>query len=158
MNKVDKVKYLIELEEEKAQLERKLAIINGKINTQRETCSHVSVDLGYYGLYPSTGDEYCCLLCGMGKNREYYYDPRYMVHAEDYLPQYDIKDDEQCIAKFEHIQTLALGILKENPEMSNEELVSRLNNLIQESISMRQSKDTEMNGPKLVKRKNPNKK
>lgn len=129
-----------------------------KINTQRKTCSHVSVDLGYYGLHPSTGDEYCCLLCGMWKNREYYYDSRYMVHAEDYLPQYDIKDDEQCIAKFEHIQTLSLGILKENPEMSNEELVSRLNNLIQESISMRQSKDTEMNGPKLVKRKNPNKK
>lgn len=86
-------------------------------------------------MYPSTGDEYWCLLCGMGKNREYYYDPKYMVHAEEYLPQYDIKDDEQCIAKFENIQTLALEILKENPEMSNEELVSKLNNLIQESIS-----------------------
>lgn len=150
MNKVDKVKYIIGLEEEKAQLERKLAIVNGKINTQREACSHVSVDLGYYGMYPSTGDEYCCLLCGMGKNREYYYDPKYMVHAEDYLPQYDIKDDEQCIAKFEHIQTLALGVLKENPEMSNEELVSRLNNLIQESISYNKSQS----GPKLVKTRN----
>lgn len=30
MNKVDKVKYIIELEEEKAQLERKLATINEK--------------------------------------------------------------------------------------------------------------------------------
>ena len=154
MNKVDKVKYIIELEEQKAQLERKLAIINGKINTQRENCSHVSVDLGYYGLYPSTGNEYCCLLCGKGKNRDYYYDPRYMVHAEEYLPQYDIKDDEQCIAKFEHIQTLALGILKENPEMTNEELVSRLNNLIQESIAYNKNQS----GPKLAKTRNPQKK
>lgn len=58
-----------------------------------------------------------------------------MAHAEEYLLQYNIKDDEQCLVKFEHIQTLALGILKENPEMLNEELVARLNNLIQESIS-----------------------
>ena len=154
MNKVEKIKYINDLEMEKLILERKLAAINGKINTQRENCSHVSVDLGYYGLCPSTGDEYCCLLCGMGKNREYYYDPRYMVHEEEYLPQYDIKDDEQCIAKFEHIQTLALGILKENPEMSNEELVTRLNNLIQESISYNKNQS----GPKLAKTIKPQKK
>ena len=123
------------------------------INNQKETCSHVSVDLGYYGIYPSTGDEYCCLLCGMGKNSEYYYDPRYMVHAEEYLPQYDIKDDEQCLAKLEHIQTLALGILKENPEMSNEELVTKLNNLIQESISYNKNQS----GPKLAKTRNSKK-
>lgn len=153
MNKVDKVKYIMKLEEQKEQLERNLAIINGKIDTEREECSHVSVDLGYYGLYPSTGDEYCCLLCGKGKNRDYYYEPRYMVHAEEYLPQYNIKDDEQCLAKFEHIQTLALGILKENPEMSNEELAARLNSLIQESISY----NKDQSGPKLVKTRNPKK-
>lgn len=153
MNKVDKVKYIMKLEEQKEQLERNLAIINGKIDTEREDCSHVSVDLGYYGLYPSTGDEYCCLLCGKGKNRDYYYEPRYMVHAEEYLPQYNIKDDEQCLAKFEHIQTLALGILKENPEMSNEELAARLNSLIQESISY----NKDQSGPKLVKTRNPKK-
>ena len=153
MNKVDKVKYIMKLEEQKEQLERNLAIINGKIDTEREDCSHVSVDLGYYGLYPSTGDEYCCLLCGKGKNRDYYYEPRYMVHAEEYLPQYNIKDDEQCLTKFEHIQTLALGILKENPEMSNEELAARLNSLIQESISY----NKDQSGPKLVKTRNPKK-
>ena len=153
MNKVDKVKYIMKLEEQKEQLERNLAIINGKIDTEREDCSHVSVDLGYYGLYPSTGDEYCCLLCGKGKNRDYYYESRYMVHTEEYLPQYNIKDDEQCLAKFEHIQTLALGILKENPEMSNEELVARLNSLIQESISY----NKDQSGPKLVKTRNPKK-
>ena len=73
MNKVEKVKYIMKLEEQKEQLERNLAIINGKIDTERAEWSHVSVDLGYYGLYPSTGDEYCCLLCGKGKNRDYYY-------------------------------------------------------------------------------------
>ncbi len=153
MNKIDKFKYIMKLEEKKAQLERKLAIINRKIEIEREDCSHVSVDLGYYGLYPSTGDEYCCLLCGKGKNRDFYYDSRYMVHAEEYLPQYDIKDDKQCLDKFEHLQILTLGILKENPEMSNEELISRLNNLIQESISY----NKKQSGPKLVKTRNSKK-
>lgn len=153
MNKIDKFKYIMKLEEKKAQLERKLAIINRKIEIEREDCSHVSVDLGYYGLYPSTGDEYCCLLCGKGKNRDFYYDSRYMVHAEEYLPQYDIKDDKQCLDKFEHLQILTLGILKENPEMSNAELISRLNNLIQESISY----NKKQSGPKLVKTRNSKK-
>lgn len=150
MNNLDEIKYIIELEKEKTKLEREVSLINDKIKGIKNICSHVSVDLGYYGIYPSTSDEYCCLLCGMGKNREYYYDPKYIVHAEAYLSQYDIKDDEQCIAKFEHIQTLALGILKENPKMSNEELVSRLNNLIEESISY----NKDQSGPKLVKTKN----
>lgn len=110
MNNLDEIKYIMELEEEKANLERELSLINDKIkgiNDRikgiRNICSHVSVDLGYYGIYPSTGDEYCCLLCGMGKNREYYYEPRYMVHAKNYLPQYDVSDDSQCIEKLEHI-------------------------------------------------------
>lgn len=150
MNKVDKIKYAMKLEEEKVNLERKLNSVNKKIKVQGDNCSHISVDLGYYGMYPSTGDEYCCLLCGKGKNREYYYEPKYMVHAEDYLPQYDITDDGQCIEKFEHIQGLALEILKENPDMSNEELVSRLNTLIENSIN---TQDTNKNnGPKLIKK------
>lgn len=151
MNKVDKIKYIMKLEEEKVKLERKLASVNECINVQKNTCSHVIVDLGYYGIYPSTGDEYCCLLCGMGKNREYYYEPKYMVHAENYLPQYDIKDNAQCLEKFEHIQILALGILKDKPDISNEELVSRLNTLIEDSIFMSQDTDKN-NGPKLIKK------
>ena len=65
----------------------------------------------------------------------------------------DIKDNKQCLDKFVHLQILTLGILKENPEMSNEELVSRLNNLIQESISY----NKKQSGPKLVKTRNSKK-
>ena len=147
---MNKVKYIIGLEEEKAQLERKLALINGKINTQREACSHVSVDLGY------SKYRWWILLFIMWNGKKSWIllqSKIYMVHAEDYLPQYDIKDDEQRIAKFEHIQILAIGILKENPKMSNEELVSKLNNLIQESISYNKSQS----GPKLVKTRNQKK-
>lgn len=151
MNKVDKIKYIMKLEKEKAKLERKLAFVNKCINVRKNTCSHVSVDLGYCEIYPNTSDEYSCLLCGMGKNPEYYYEPKYVVHAENYLPQYDIKDNAQCLEKFEHIQMLALGILKDKPDMSNEELVSRLNTLIEDSIIMPQDTD-KINEPKLIKK------
>lgn len=149
MNKVDEIKQMIEKEEEKKQLEKSLNAINEEINTQRKSCSHVSVNLGCYGIYPSTGDEYCCLLCGMGKNHERYFDSKNIVHAEEYLTQYDVKDDTQRNAKFEHIQILALGILKDNPEMSNDELVCELNDLIRESISFKEQSES-----KLVKTRN----
>ena len=153
MNKFDKIKYIMDLEEQKSKLESQIAKISSDITEQRNSCAHISVDLGYYGLYPSTGDEYCCLLCGMGKNREYYYEPKHMVHAENYLTQYDIKDDKQCIEKLENIQILALGILRDNPDMSDEELVSKLNGLIESSIAKSQQTE-ENNGPKLIKTPN----
>lgn len=156
MNKIDKIKYIMDLEDRKSKLQRQISKISNEISEQKNSCSHISVDLGYYGLYPSTGDKYCCLLCGMGKNREYYYEPKYMVHAENYLTQYDIKDDSQCIEKLEHIQILALGILRDNPDMSDEELVSKLNDLIENSIAKSQQTE-ENNGPKLIKKPNSKK-
>lgn len=156
MNKFDKIKYIMDLEDRKSKLQRQISKISNEISEQKKSCSHISVDLGYYGLYPSTGDEYCCLLCGMGKNREYYYEPKYMVHAENYLTQYDIKDDSHCIEKLEHIQILALGILRDNPDMSDEELVSKLNDLIENSIAKSQQAE-ENNGPKLIKKPNSKK-
>ena len=67
MNKFDKIKYIMDLEEQKSKLQRQISKISNEISEQKKSCSHISVDLGYYGLYPSTGDEYCFLLCGMGK-------------------------------------------------------------------------------------------
>lgn len=70
-----------------------------------------------------------------------------VVYAENYLPQYDSEDEEQCNEKFEHIRTLALELLHDDPNMSREELCKRLNQLIQESISLKENNDT----VKLVK-------
>ena len=150
MNKIDQIKYGMKLDEEKAQLESMLAVVKNKINSQRKKCSHISVNLGSYNMYSTPDEESCCLLCGKGKNREFYYSPVNVVHAEDYLPQYNISDNRQCNAKFEHIQTIAIGILKDNPEMSNKELTDKLNDLIKKSLNY-QAKSPEISGPKLVK-------
>lgn len=153
MNNVEKIKYLRELETQKDELERKLVPITRNIQQEKNSCSHISVDLGCYGLYPSTGNKYRCLICGKGKSDEYFYETQYIVYAENYLPQYNIKNEQECDIKFDHIQTLALGLLKENPDMSREELVNKLNNLIQESISFRENENVH----KLVKNKTPRK-
>lgn len=154
MSKLDEVKCIIELEKEKSDLEGQLACVKKQINILRQSCSHIVVDLGYSGMHQNIDNKCYCLLCGM-KEKEYIYYPEYIVHAEDYLPEYDIKDDEQRIAKFELLRTLTIGILKDNPKISNQELVFRLNNLIQESTSVKQSKDNEIQVQKLVKTINP---
>ena len=89
----------------------------------------------------------------MGKGKEYFFEHKYIVDARYYMPQFDIKDEEQCNNKFDHIQILALVLLKENPDMSRQELVDKLTNLIQESLSIREKQ----NDQRLVKVKNPKK-
>ena len=135
MNKFERMQAIKKLEEEREILLRKLSKIDKKLKNEKEECNHISVDLGYYGIFPSTGDEYCCLICGKGKNREFYFEPqKNIVHAEKYLPELDITDDAQCTTKFECVQKLALSILREYPNLSDEELVDRLNSLIEKSI------------------------
>lgn len=136
MNIVQRIEYIRQLESKKVQLEKDLEFLNKEIEYQKSDCSHIGVDLGYYGYFPSTGDKYRCLICGKGKD-DYFYEPKHIVHAEDYLPHFDIKDETQCEEKFTLIQTLAIGIIKENPKMEREEIVSRLNNLIEEANLIR---------------------
>lgn len=147
MNKVEKIKIINDLEMEKFSLERKLETINKKLEEEKNSCLHIGVDLGYYGFYPSTGNKYQCLLCGKGKGEEYFFEPEYIVYAEKYLPQFDVNDESQCCDKFLNIQLLALGLLKDNSDMTRQELVDELNNLIQESIAYKENQG----GPKLEK-------
>lgn len=149
MNNIKKIQYIKFLEMKKNQLEINLENVNKDIKKQKDSCIHLGVNLGYYGLYPSSGNKYICLMCGKGKDGEYFAKPKYIIHAENYLTQYDIIDEEQCNEKFDNIQTLTLGLLKENPDMSIEELSLKLNNLIQKSISSKENQDS----PKLVKTK-----
>lgn len=140
MNKFERMQSIKKLEEQKEILLRKLSKIDKKLKNEKEECNHISVDLGYYGMFPSTGDEYCCLICGKGKNREFYFEPqKNIVHAEKYLPEFDITDDIQCARKFERVQELAFSILREYPNLSDKELTDRLNSLIEKSISSREN-------------------
>lgn len=138
MNNFERIKKVRELEEQKAKIVKELDIIKKSIQEEKDKCSHITVDLGYYGYYPNPGNKHRCIICGKGKD-EYFYEPGYIVDASDYLTQYDIKDEKQCDIKFDHIQTIALGLLKFKPSMTRAQLVNELNNLIQESIAYKKT-------------------
>lgn len=143
MNNIERITKLRELEEQKAKLEKELNNIKKNIQEEKDNCSHISVDLGYYGYYPDPGNKYRCLICGKGKD-EYFYEPGYIVDASEYLTQYDIRDKKQCDIKFDHIQTIGLGLLKFKPNMTRDQLVNELNNLIKESIAYKKSEEQKL--------------
>jgi len=132
MNNLEKIEYLKELKNKEQQLMKELTQTSKEIENEKSSCQHISVDLGYYGQFPNTGDKYRCLICGKGNG--YFYEPNYIVHAENYLTHLDIRKDTECDEKFDIIQTLTLNILKNNPDMNRKEIVDTLNNLIQENI------------------------
>ena len=147
MNSVEKLMYIRQLEREKTKIEQQLISTCNNIQEQKNTCLHIGVHLGYYGDYSNRCEKYRCLICGKEESTHVFYTAGHIVHAEYYLPQYNISYEKQANKKFILIQTLALGLLRENPNMIREELTEKLNNLIKESISLSE----ENNGPKLVK-------
>lgn len=144
MNIFEKIEYLRMLETKGNALTRELATINMNIKQQEESCCHILVNLGNKGIIDNHER---CLLCGQQAEEGYALASELCIHAEDYLLNYNINDETQRNEKFDAIQTLALGLLRENPNMTREELTIRLNTLIQESISIKDTK----NIPKLIK-------
>lgn len=128
---------------------RELEEINNMIKKVQDHCGHnMIVNLGYDEFGCSTESNCRCLICGKVKEGKGLDESKYIIHAEDYLLQYDITDNEQCKHKFDLIKTLAYGLWKEKTYASEEEFVKELNNIIQESISLKK----EQSGPRLIKK------
>lgn len=141
MTAAQKIEYLWSVKKRIRELEAKMLIEQSIIEEEKASCHHITVDLGYYGHYPNPGDYYRCLICGKGKIPEFYYGTGSVVHAENYLPQYDITDPAQCDEKFELLQTIARGLLIENPNLPDEAFVAKMNGIIQESIAHKDTQD-----------------
>lgn len=148
MNSIKTIQSIIELREKKKKLERELSIINEQFQEEENSCNHVSVHLGMNP--PTLNNDYRCLFCGKGKN-EYFFDSKYVVHAENYLTNFDISDEKQVEEKFDNLQTMALGIMKENPNMDHLEFTNRFNCLIASSIEQREKNSENQQNKQLVK-------
>lgn len=129
MDKSKRIETIRTLKNKKGELKRKLSTIEEQLEMEKELCNHIGVNLG---------NNVCqCLICGV-KSKESFFDSKYMVHAEDYLANFDIGDEKQCNEKFDTLQTMALGLLRDNPSMDNLELTTRFNHLIEESHLQRE--------------------
>ena len=135
MNKFERMQAIIELKKEKERLLEKASLADEEIKNKQKDCSHIYVDLGSYGKYSTSQNECLCLICGKVKENKYYYetlDKR--IHAEKYLPGFNLTDETQCMKKFERVQEIALTILREYPSLSDQELIDRVNIVIEKSI------------------------
>lgn len=127
MNNLERINYYHDLKYQKSAY----MDVSNLLKNFEENCLHVCVDLGYHGKFPSSNENYCCLFC---EKNNFFYSVN-VIHAENYLPEYNVNKYEDCNKKFKIIQELAIKILNEEPELTRSELTDRINNIIDEELS-----------------------
>ena len=137
MKYAERIEHLYELRGQKEKLQKELDAINHDIDEAKKNCNHIGINLGYKDWMSNTGKMNICLICARPGN---YFDPRYLVHAEEYLEEFDPSIEEEYQEKFGIIQMMALGIMKKYPEIGREEIVVLLNHYIQSHIAKRKEK------------------
>ncbi len=124
-NNVEKLLTNQKLFEEKEKLERELEEINEKIEDYQKTCDHIAVYTGWDGLYQCRDSSYCeCLFC-----REKDPKTRYPVIDAAYYDEYHFGHGQFSWYRSDRmikLQNVAYTMLKDNQEMTNEELVNEL--------------------------------
>lgn len=133
---------LRELNEEKDNLERKLNSVNEEISNIKGECSHIGVILDFVTTP--------CVLC-----KEHYIESdKYMqlreqgliIDATGYLTS--IEDYSE---RLDNIQTMYLGLCRQNPDKTDAEIVELFNQMIQESLN-NESENIKENQQKALKR------
>ena len=64
----------------------------------------MTVNLGYEQLDCNIESKCRCLICGKVIDGKSLDESKYIIYVENYLPQYDITDNEQCKHKFNLIK------------------------------------------------------
>lgn len=145
MKYAERIERLYELRSRKNQLYKEIKTIDHDIQGLKESCDHIGINLGYKDWTSNDGKMNICLICAkLGR----YTDPKFLVHAEEYMEQFDPMIVEEYQEKFDVIQIMALGMMKHYPEMEREELVELLNDFIQDNIQKRK----ENQGPQFTKK------
>ncbi len=129
MNKMKKIEYSQQLHDKKKKLEKELKNLEEDILENQNDCEHVSIIMkSTTDSFPTYGRIFRCLSCGQYLS----YATEFFIDARDYLTE--TQEDE----KFDMLQTMALWLLRNNPEMTLEEFTIIFNNMIQESISLKE--------------------
>jgi len=140
MNHVQKIQHIRHLECEKIKLERELNLINRGIEELENNCLHICIE--DEKLNSDMNPKYRCLLCGKKENE---CDAKYIVHTDNLFRDNDSMHFDN---DFDLVQTMMLGILRRNPQMSREEIVRRMNALYHYDDSVEKISQ----GPNLVKK------
>lgn len=143
-NVCDKIKYNQSLDQRKEQLLSELEEVNKQIKEQQKECDHISVCIGWCGLYLYRDSAYHkCLICGENSPESRYpiieaqnYKREIYSHGEEFN---DRKD------RFIELQNLAIYILNRKPDLSMTQLVEIMSNIVKDELMIKYS-DLATNG------------
>lgn len=128
---IENIKYNQELMHKKIRLEKDLDKANQFIREQQSSCNHIKVCLGWCGPFQYRDTSiHQCLLC-------YEFDPesKYKLVDATYYKKmkYSHGETERYREeKLAELEKLVIKLLTENPNLTEEELVTALNNIIKE--------------------------
>lgn len=135
-NVCDKIKYNQSLDQRKEQLLSELEEVNKQIKEQQKECDHISVCIGWCGLYLYRDSAYHkCLICGENSPESRYpiieaqnYKREIYSHGEEFN---DRKD------RFIELQNLAIYILNRKPDLSMTQLVEIMSNIVKDELMIK---------------------
>lgn len=135
-NVCDKIKYNQSLDQRKEQLLSELEEVNKQIKEQQKECNHISVCIGWCGLYLYRDSAYHkCLICGENSPESRYpiieaqnYKREIYSHGEEFK---DRKD------RFIELQNLAIYILNRKPDLSMTQLVEIMSNIVKDELMIK---------------------
>lgn len=150
-----KIQEIMQLEESKQKLETELTKVNKKIQSKQESCTHnIVIYLGgffqnYQSINGVTKAGPCrCLFCGAD---DIWQQTNMIVDAYRYLSKYNASEEKDRNEKFQKVQIIALGLMKEKKDISNEELIIELNKIIKEHIELEEQLEIEIQPQKYLK-------
>lgn len=126
---IKRIKYNHELLKHNIRLEKELSMVIRERVIQQEACNHIKVCLGWNGPYQDRDTSFhTCLFCQKDDPDSQYR----MIDATNYRKlKYSHGEYEMAReARLLEIQELAMGIMKENPSITEKQLVEELTEII----------------------------
>ena len=125
---ITKIRYNNSLFKKRVELENQIKAVDNLIKESRNQCDHIMIGLGYYGTFQYRDNTYIeCLFC-REKLKEYKSLNSKFIDATSYKVEvygdgFNQDDREKRLAD---IQSLYIEIIKENPNISEDEIINTI--------------------------------
>lgn len=126
---IQRIKYNRELIKNKIRLKKELNMVEKEIEESQDSCNHIRICLGWNGPYQYRDTSITqCLWCSEVDPRSLYN----VIDATNYKSSLYSHGQYSSVRekRFSEIQELAMNMLIENPKITEEEIVTRLNEII----------------------------
>lgn len=132
---IQKIKYNQELIKNKLKLEKELKFVNHLIEEEQNSCNHVRVLLGWAGSHPYRDTiKEMCLFCGE-KFLDTYLPTIDAINYQQFKYSHGERESSR-LQKLDDIRNLWIKYQTENPKLTEEEIIEKINHIIKEEIEV----------------------